>query len=126
MTVVTPPEAFDVYLPKRLNVVPDPVRVPEIVILVLCDAKAKDAAIIALPSGVAVVVVVVVGDVGVVVVAPADVATSTVRKLKRVINSRGALPVIAFPLVPATYEDDVHRIPGLESRSKRRGPRTDG
>ena len=73
----------------------------------------------AVPSGVAGVVVVVVGVVGVVVVAPAEVATSTVRKLKRAINSRGVLPVTSFPLVRATYEDDVHRLPRLESRPSR-------
>jgi hypothetical protein len=117
LTVVTPPEAFGVYLPKILNVTPAPVNVPEIVTLFLCDAEAKDSASMASPFGMTVVVVV--GD-GVVVVvevvvveeAPADVATSTVRRLRGTINNRGARPVIAVPLVRAAYDDDANRIPG--------------
>jgi hypothetical protein len=39
----------------------------------------------------------------VVVVAPEEVATSRVRKLRRAINNRKVLPIIAFPLVRVGY-----------------------
>jgi hypothetical protein len=78
--------------------------------LVLRDAKAKDSVSMAMPFGVIVVVVDVVVVVVVVVVlaAPAELATRAVTQLRRAMNICKVLRIIAFPLVHATYHDNVN------------------
>lgn len=72
------------------KVVPEPVSVPDNVTLILCDANAKELAMIALPFG---------------VVAPAAAATNIVGRL-RAMTARKVLPIIAFPPERAMYDDE--------------------